>query len=160
MRSESPYDGPSGPSHPYQMYPQRTNSVATSSTARMSERSYAGPRGPTHPYTLYTQNTVPVDSGEVMAASVPPAVIPGAGGLGLATRNPEFESREDLRLPSRMSSRTLTSDTASQHEINTAAEAYAEKATDRKWQKRAKKRMFGVIPYWAICLLAVGLVLM
>ncbi|KAE9581212.1 hypothetical protein CGMCC3_g2861 [Colletotrichum fructicola] len=95
-----------------------------------------------------------------MAASVPPAVIPGAGGLGLATRNPEFESREDLRLPSRMSSRTLTSDTASQHEINTAAEAYAEKATDRKWQKRAKKRMFGVIPYWAICLLAVGLVLM
>ncbi|CAI0642267.1 unnamed protein product [Colletotrichum noveboracense] len=262
MRSESPYDGPSGPSHPYQMYPQRTNSVATSSTARMSERSYAGPRGPTHPYTLYTQNTVPVDSGEgdnipvgfgrsdnyqrrmgpegeeiadligplghteelppytrypeqayarkqpgdlpqaqsqhlqqhqdqphqqlspqpsgqqpqpqpqpqpqsqpqntvtVMAASVPPAVIPGAGGLGLATRNPEFESREDLRLPSRMSSRTLISDTASQHEINTAAEAYAEKATDRKWQKRAKKRMFGVIPYWAICLLAVGLVLM
>ncbi|KAF9876006.1 hypothetical protein CkaCkLH20_06452 [Colletotrichum karsti] len=261
IRSESPYEGPSGPSHPYQMYPQRTNSVATTSTARMSERSYAGPRGPTHPYTLYTQNTVPVDTHEgdnipvgfgrsdnyqrrmgaegedmadligplghteelppytrypeqayarkqpgempqqaaqpqpqpqqqepqqplvqqqlspqpsgqqqptqpvvtVMAASVPPAPIPGAGGLGLATRNPEFESREELRLPSRMSSRTLTSDTASQHEINTAAEAYAEKgeeSKDKKWQKRAKRRMFGVIPYWAICLLAVGLVLM
>ncbi|KAL0934229.1 uncharacterized protein CTRU02_211028 [Colletotrichum truncatum] len=265
IRSESPYEGPSGPSHPYQMYPQRTNSVATSSTARMSERSYAGPRGPTHPYTLYTQNTVAVDSHEgdsipvgfpgrsdnyqrrmgpegediadligplghteelppytrypeqayarkqpgempgglqqpsqsslpqqqeeqqsqvrqqqtlpssrqqqqpeqqqsqpvinITAASVTP--IPGAGGIGLATRNPEFESREDLRLqPSRMSSRTLTSDAASQHEINTAAEAYAEKSTDRKWQKRAKRRMFGVIPYWAICLLAVGLVLM
>ncbi|WYZ35610.1 hypothetical protein EsH8_X_000257 [Colletotrichum jinshuiense] len=256
IRSESPYEGPSGPSHPYQMYPQRTNSVATSSTARMSERSYAGPSGPTHPYTLYTQNTVPVDSNEgdnipvgfvgrsdgyqrrvgpegeeiadligplghteelppytrypeqtytrkqpgepqqqssvpplpqqhqlqqqtsprpeqqqqqqqpqqpavtVMAAAVAP--IAGAGGLGLATRNPEFESREDLRLqPSRMSSRTLTSDTASQHEINTAAEAYAEKGEiDRKWQKRAKRRMFGIVPYWAICLLAVGLVLM
>ncbi|GJC81297.1 hypothetical protein ColLi_04135 [Colletotrichum liriopes] len=256
IRSESPYEGPSGPSHPYQMYPQRTNSVATSTTARMSERSYAGPRGPTHPYTLYTQNTVPVDTNEgdgipvgfagrsdgyhrrlgpegeeiadligplghteelppytrypeqaytrkhpgesqptpgqqsqpaeqqqqqhqsppppppqqqpqqpaitVMTASVAP--IPGAGGLGLATRNPEFESREDLRLqPSRMSSRTLTSDTASQHEINTAAEVYAEKGeaeSGRKWQKRAKKRLFGVIPYWAICLLAVGLVMM
>ncbi|KAJ0160211.1 hypothetical protein CTA2_8374 [Colletotrichum tanaceti] len=256
IRSESPYEGPSGPSHPYQMYPQRTNSVATSTTARMSERSYAGPRGPTHPYTLYTQNTVPVDTaesddipvgfagrsdgyhrrigpeGEEIADLIGPlghteelppytrypeqayarkqpgasqltpgqqshhdqqrqgqpspsspsspqqqsqqpavavttatvAAIPGAGGLGLATRNPEFESREDLRLqPSRMSSRTLASDTASQHEINTAAEVYAEKGevqSDRKWQKRAKKRLFGVIPYWAICLLAVGLVMM
>ncbi|KAK1967963.1 hypothetical protein LY78DRAFT_469417 [Colletotrichum sublineola] len=253
IRSESPYEGPSGPSHPYQMYPQRTNSVATSTTARMSERSYTGPRGPTHPYTLYTQNTVPVDAnesdnipvgfsgrsdgyhrrigpeGEEIAdligplghmeelppytrypeqayarkhpgepqslpgqqsqpeqhqrhQSPPPplqppsqqppvhvtndsvAPIPGAGGLGLATRNPEFESREDLRLqPSRMSSRTLTSDTASQHEINTAAEMYAEKGepkSDRKWQKRAKKRLLGVVPYWAICLLAVGLVIM
>ncbi|KAF6784278.1 hypothetical protein CSOJ01_15782 [Colletotrichum sojae] len=258
IRSESPYEGPSGPSHPYQMYPQRTNSVATSSTARMSERSYSGTQGPIHPYTLYTQNTVPVDSndgddipvgflgssgnyqrrigpeGEEIADLIGPlghteelppytrypeqaytrkqpsdqhpppqesqlqhvqlspaqqsqsesqqsppspsppqqqsvartmavavAPIPGAGGIGLATRNPEFESREDLRLqPSRMSSRTLTSDIASQHEINTAAEAYAEKRTDRKWQQRAKRRMFGVIPYWAICLLAVGLVLM
>ncbi|OLN85155.1 hypothetical protein CCHL11_06235 [Colletotrichum chlorophyti] len=249
IRSESPYEGPSGPSHPYQMYPQRTNSVTTSSTARtarMSERSYAGPSGPTHPYTLYTQNTVPVDSNEgdsipvgfvgrpdgyqrrlgpegeeiadligpmghteelppytrypeqayarkqageqhsspseqqrsqqpqpqaqpepstqqpviAMTASVP--AIPGAGGLGLATRNPEFESREDLGLePSRLSSRTLAPDNASHHEINTAAEAYAEKGgAERKWQKRAKKRMFGIIPYWAICLLAVGLVLM
>ncbi|KAK2049196.1 hypothetical protein LZ31DRAFT_360444 [Colletotrichum somersetense] len=255
IRSESPYEGPSGPSHPYQMYPQRTNSVATSTTARMSERSYAGPRGPTHPYTLYTQNTVPVDTnegdnipvgfsgrsdgyhrrigpeGEEIADLIGPlghteelppytrypeqayarkhpgepqsvpgqqspqpeqhqrhqspapplqqqqsqqppisvtntsvAHIPGAGGLGLATRNPEFESREDLRLqPSRMSSRTLTSDTASHHEINTAAEVYAEKGeakSDHKWQKRAKKRLFGVIPYWAICLLAVGLMIM
>ncbi|TDZ27587.1 hypothetical protein CTRI78_v012246 [Colletotrichum trifolii] len=261
IRSESPYEGPSGPSHPYQMYPQRTNSVATSSTARMPEPSYNGPQGPVHPYTLYPQNTVPAEpneggdipvgflghtdnyqrrlgpdgeeiadligplghteelppytrypeqshtskqSGEasqrvvqgpspsqqrsqspprlslsqihqssapsqvfvqhrdvtVMAASVAP--IPGAGGLGLATRNPEFESREDLRpQSSRVSSRTLASDSASQHEINTAAEPYAEKGSEgRKWQKRAKRRMFGVIPYWAICLLAVGLILM
>ncbi|KAK1672913.1 hypothetical protein BDP55DRAFT_695713 [Colletotrichum godetiae] len=253
IRSESPYEGPSGPSFPYQMYPQRTNSVATSNTARMSERSYAGPRGPTHPYTLYTQNTVTPDTNEgdnipvgfagrsdgyhrrigpdgeeaadligplghteelppytrypeqaytrkqpgeqqsstptvqsqqspqrepeqqqsspaqqpavtVMTATVP-AIPAGAGGIGLATRNPEFESREDLRLasPSRTSSRTLNDETASQHEINTAAESYAEKgenATDHKWQKRAKKRLFGVVPYWAICLLAVGLVMM
>ncbi|KAI0899205.1 hypothetical protein F4806DRAFT_328781 [Annulohypoxylon nitens] len=61
---EDPYEGPSGPSHPYQMYPQdvrlaRTASLATTSTAPISERSYNGPRGPAHPYGMYPQGTIP-----------------------------------------------------------------------------------------------------
>ncbi|KAI1211312.1 uncharacterized protein F4807DRAFT_33241 [Annulohypoxylon truncatum] len=65
---EDPYEGPSGPSHPYQMYPQdvrlaRTASLATTSTAPISERSYNGPRGPAHPYGMYPQNTIPESDG-------------------------------------------------------------------------------------------------
>ena len=66
MSAETPYEGPRGPSHPYQMYPQdvrlaRTASLATTSTAPISERSYNGPRGPTHAYGLYPQNVGTTD---------------------------------------------------------------------------------------------------
>jgi hypothetical protein len=246
IQAESPYQGPSGPSHPYQMYLQRTFSTATTTTMStatpMSERSYHGPRGPAHPYGLYPQGTTPTSGtqggsisvgfpgtqdgyqrrvgpeGEevgdligplghteelppysrypdeaytrkvrdmtqpgpapgpasdsapepvpgpvgatVIASEVPSTAIPGAGGIGLATRNPEFASTDDLDSPrSRLSTRSFTSD-ASQHEINTAARTITEKPPLKKWQMRAKKRMWGIVPYWAICLLAIGLVLM
>lgn len=232
IRSESPYQGPSGPSHPYQMYPQRTMSVATTSTAANAvipeDRSYANPRGPTHPYALYTQN---VSSGETNDASIPvgfntaavsyqrqlgpdgeeagdligplghleelppytrypdnayvpktttqtpttepsspiqanenatsgPAIA-GAGGIGMATRDPEFSSTDDdLALPrTRPSVRSAVSENSS-HDINTAARDIAEKPSQNKWQRRAKRKLWGIIPYWAICLVTVGLVLM
>ena len=65
-RAQSPYQGATGPSHPYAMYSQDTNltrtpSVATTSTMRQPERPYTGPRGPTQPYGMYTQNTVSED---------------------------------------------------------------------------------------------------
>lgn len=222
VRPASPYEGPSAPSHPYQMYPQRTMSVATSTTAPVSEQSYHGPQRPTHPYGLYTQSTEAVESGrssdmpvgfsrhdnyqrrigpdgeeiadligplghteelppytrypeeayarktptsaaeEDEAEDAPPAEpISGAGGIGLATRNPEFESQDDLNTPrSRMSTRSVTSDAVSQHQINTAADAYNEKEESSGWRKAAKRRMWGVVPYWAICLVAVALLLM
>ncbi|KAK3692484.1 hypothetical protein B0T22DRAFT_475396 [Podospora appendiculata] len=244
--SDSPYQGPSGPSHPYQMYPQnvrlaRTMSTATSSTAPVSEVSYAGPRGPTHPYGLYNQGTV-ADSAPLPVTSVPlgfhglpdqyrrrigpdgedvadiigpdghteqlppytrypddalpqkvveaadpatPAVqggaiivpvttaqalptlttvapaIPGAGGLGLASRNPEFDSEEELGTPrSRHSSRSFNSD-VSHHEINTAAAEMSEKRRPLTgWQAWMRRRVGGIIPYWAICLTALVLLLM
>ncbi|KAL8665100.1 MAG: hypothetical protein Q9202_002500 [Teloschistes flavicans] len=61
-RGQSPYQGPTGPSHPYGSYPQdtafiRTPSSVTSSTVRPRERSY--PSGPTQPYAMYSQNTMP-----------------------------------------------------------------------------------------------------
>lgn len=64
FRAQSPYQGATGPSHPYAMYPQdiglsRTPSLATTSTMRRPERSYSGPNGPTQPYGMYPQNTVP-----------------------------------------------------------------------------------------------------
>ncbi|KAJ4161115.1 hypothetical protein NW765_005966 [Fusarium oxysporum] len=229
IRAESPYTGPSGPSHPYQMYPQRTMSVATTSTTANAvipeDRSYGGTQAPTHPYTLYTQNTT---SGESSAPSIPvgfnglggtyqrqlgpdgeeagdlvgplghmeelppytrypdnayvpkPATqtpvspvspvsepasptreIPGAGGIGMATRDPEFSSTDDdLALPrTRPSVRSHASE-ASHHDINTAAAETSEKPTVNKWQRRAKKKLWGIVPYWAICLLLVGLILM
>ncbi|KAL6404683.1 uncharacterized protein AUP68_11510 [Ilyonectria robusta] len=245
MRVESPYRGPSGPSHPYQMYPQRTMSVATTSTSAAvaaavipEDQSYTGPRGPTHPYTLYPQNTVatgepeadpiPVgfngmggnyqrqigpdgeEAGDMIGplghmeelppytryaenafvpkttvAAVSPAAtsaggatvataatptteptspsrsIAGAGGIGIATRDPEFSSTEDdIGMPrARPSVRSNTSQ-LSQHDVNTAARDVAEKPTINKWQRRAKKKLWGIVPYWAICLLTVGLIIM
>ncbi|KAH7027881.1 uncharacterized protein B0I36DRAFT_328115 [Microdochium trichocladiopsis] len=240
---EDPYEGPSGPSHPYQMYPQnvrlaRTASLATTSTAPVSEQSYSGPRGPTHPYMMYPQNTVPEPSiaedhspvtmpanvgfpgsmdryqrrigpdGEDAADLIgpdghteqlppysrypdeayhrkalglgvptPPVVqpassqaatsaqaIPGAGGIGRATRNPEFSSTEDLGDAvsplSRQSVRSFASE-PSQHEVNTAAAAVAdEKAPPRGWKQTARKRVWGVVPCWAVGLAVLVLVLM
>lgn len=96
-------------------------------------------------------------------AAVPMAeanAIPGAGGLGLAARNPEFDARsvEDGTSPaSRHSSRSFNSD--SQHEINTAAATVSEKPQLGKWQKLAKRKACGVIPYWALGLTAAAVLI-
>lgn len=212
VRPESPYRGPAGPSHPYQMYPQesrlaRTVSVATTSTAApIGERSYAGPSGPTHPYGMYPQSTVSEGGSGSASNTVPPvpigfpgldnnyqrrlgpdgeeiadiigpdghteqlppysqypdeafarktrpnAVIPveGAGGMGLATRDPEFSSQEDLSSPSR---RSVLSD-SSNHQINTAATVVAEKPPLKKWQQVAKRKLCGIVPVWVVVLVA------
>ncbi|CAK7228598.1 hypothetical protein SEUCBS140593_006966 [Sporothrix eucalyptigena] len=287
---EEPYQGPSGPSFPYQMYPQnvrmaRTLSGVTTSTVAPSESTYNGPRGPTFPYAMYPQNTVAgpsampapvpgisvgfpgmadnyqrrigpdgedvadligpdghteqlppytrypdeaynrkiaaanahinpdpladplanplanpmsapntvpiaVPASEPLAAqSVPPASatvsapaavlapapahvstspapispIPGAGGIGLAPHNPEFDGVEEAESPhSRYSLRSFNSD-ASGHEINTAARNINEKRKHRAprfIQKYGGRRMLGIIPYWAICLVFTALLLM
>lgn len=79
----------------------------------------------------------------------------------MATRDPEFSSTDDdLALPrTRPSVRSHASE-ASHHDINTAAAETSEKPTVNKWQRRAKKKLWGIVPYWAICLLLVGLILM
>ncbi|ORY61213.1 uncharacterized protein BCR38DRAFT_411103 [Pseudomassariella vexata] len=250
-RPESPYQGPSGPSFPYQMYPQntrlsRTASVVTTSTVPIAERIYNGPRGPTHPYQMYPQNTVPEPDadpdedritpapapvpapipvgfpgaannyqrrlgpeGEDVAdiigpdghteqlppytrypdeayarkvqgivlptpaaavaaapASIQLQAIPGAGGIGLATRNPEFASTEDLNNGahspvSRQSVRSFHTDT-SQHDINTAALAVVneKKPPLKKWQVAAKRKVWGVVPCWAFGLTAVIVIML
>jgi len=213
VRAESPYQGPAGPSHPYQMYPQesrvaRTASVATSSTAPpMTERSYAGPSGPTHPYGMYPQNIVseaesvhessaaPVPVGfpglnnsyqrrlgpdgdeiadiigpdghteqlppytkypdEAFARKTRPTVavpVAGAGGIGLATRNPEFASREDLNSPQ---SRGSIVSEVSHHQVNTAAATVSEKPELKNWQKFAKKKLCKIVPVWVLVLVAI-----
>ncbi|KAL8418711.1 hypothetical protein RB594_002066 [Gaeumannomyces avenae] len=257
-RHDSPYQGPSGPSHPYQLYTQdvriaRTMSTRTSSTAGPppSEQPYSGPHGPAHPYGMYSQNTAPtphhpgagasvggavgfsgvaVDpyrrrigpEGEEMGGLVgpdghteelppytrypdeqiarkvrdveavqsahaplppqeaqtassttqpalgvtfPPRPIPGAGGIGIAARNPEFDSIDDLNTPrSRHSSRSFTSASeTSHHEINTAAAAVVSEKVPNRWEKRGRKRVCGM-PCWVVVLLitailVVGLIL-
>ncbi|RYP43151.1 hypothetical protein DL768_010065 [Monosporascus sp. mg162] len=227
-----------GPSHPYEMYQQnvrltRTASLATTSTAPISERSYNGPRGPTHPYGMYPQTMVPeVEEGQTTPTAIPvgfpgtvdnyqrrlgpdgedaadligpdghteqlppytrypeeayqrkalgmstpqpiPGVgdttpgacsaIPGAGGIGLATRNPEFSSTDELDVANspmaRQSVRSFGSE-ASHHEINTAALTAAnEKEAPSGWRGAARKRIWGVVPCWAIGLVVVVLVLL
>ncbi|PVH83080.1 hypothetical protein DL98DRAFT_513375 [Cadophora sp. DSE1049] len=214
IRPESPYRGPSGPSHPYQMYPQesrlaRTASIATTSTVPVPDRPYNGPGGPTHPYGMYPQNTVPESEaadepsplapvpvgfpglnnnyqrrlgpdGEEIADIIgpdghteqlppytqypdeafarktrPTVAIPvaGAGGMGLATRNPEFASREDLNSPSRQSTRTMNS-AVSEHQVNMAAIQMSEKPELKRWQRTARKKICGIVPLWVMILVA------
>ncbi|KAB5566812.1 hypothetical protein GE09DRAFT_1028420 [Coniochaeta sp. 2T2.1] len=141
-----------------------------------------GPDGHTEqlpPYTRYPDETyarkvrdaeqpavapTPAVGAAVVGAQLSPprASIAGAGGVGLATRNPEFDPADDPDSPrSRHSSRSFATDT-SHTVINTAAAdvAMSEKHKPRKeWQAWGKRRLCGVVPYWAICLGAVILVL-
>ncbi|KAI9738972.1 MAG: hypothetical protein M1818_005286 [Claussenomyces sp. TS43310] len=218
MRPESPYHGPSAPSHPYQMYPQnarlaRTSSVGTTSTDQASsERQYSGPHGPTHPYGMYPQNTVleSEDSDEETAAipvgfpghrtqyrrrfgpdgeeaadiigpdghteQLPPytqypdeafarkaestvSILPGAGGIGLATRNPEFASAEDVSTPTaRLSSRNLTLNT-SDPVANLRTADLSEKPAEKKWKTIARRKVWGIVPIWVFVLVGIVLLL-
>ena len=85
-RTQSPYQGATGPSHPYGMYPQdigltRTRSSATSSTMRMPDRAYTGSNGPMHPYSMYPQYAVP--EGDINPVTSTGSSIPvGFPGLG------------------------------------------------------------------------------
>ncbi|SPO02661.1 uncharacterized protein DNG_05334 [Cephalotrichum gorgonifer] len=237
VQAEAPYEGPSNPSHPYQMYPQRAMSISTISTTPGPEASYSGSRGPTHPYGLYPQITPTIDSqpgsvpvgfpgmtnayprrvapggdeitsftgslthshleelppytrypdnapapkvedsqptteaqptGEARpgpASQVTPLAaipaIPGAGGIGLATRDPEFGSTSsDVGSP-RLSTRSFTSDDDSHHEINTAARTVVNEKPERKsWQQKATRKLWGIIPFWAVGLLGIALIVM
>jgi hypothetical protein len=215
LRTEGPYQGPAGPSHPYHMYPQntrvaRTASIATTSTAAApSERLYTGPSGPTHPYGMYPQNTVPETEslhGHVPFSSIPvgfpghgggeyhrrlgpdgeeasdiigplghteqpppytqypdeafarkitPVLPPlsGAGGIGLGTRNPEFDSREDVNSPlSRQSNHSITSDI--DRHSNDIPLTQSEKP-EKKWKSVARRKVWGIVPVWVFVLVAI-----
>jgi len=73
-RSQSPYDGPTAPSHPYEMYPQmtRVSSIASESTLRPGpETPFAPHPGPQHPYQMYAQNTVPEEDEDITTNGIP-----------------------------------------------------------------------------------------
>jgi hypothetical protein len=78
----------------------------------------------------------------------------------LATRNPEFDYTDEMSAPSRSSPPSVASD-LSRHEINTAAAAASEKTEPTKrWQTHARRRLWGIVPYWAIYLTFMVFVLM
>ncbi|KAL8998717.1 MAG: hypothetical protein Q9169_002272 [Polycauliona sp. 2 TL-2023] len=102
-RTQSPYQGATGPSQPYAMYPQdvgfsRTPSMATTSTVRPRERSYAGSSGPTQPYGMYSQNIVPEDDvGTFQSLRLPaPAGFPGRSQEYRRRLGPDTEDVDDL----------------------------------------------------------------
>lgn len=73
-RSQSPYTGPTAPSHPYAMYSQmaRASSVASDSNSRPgSETPFVSHGGPQHPYQLYPQNTVPEEDEDITSSGIP-----------------------------------------------------------------------------------------
>ncbi|QSZ30155.1 hypothetical protein DSL72_004675 [Monilinia vaccinii-corymbosi] len=131
-----------------------------------------GPDGHTEqlpPYTKYpdeafarkarpTSIPVPVS---IPTIQMPAPIVPisGAGGMGLATRNPEFSSQEDLRSPhSRQSARSIMSDRNSHH-VDTAATEYNEKPQLKKWQVAAKKKLCSIVPVWVIVLIVLVFVI-
>ncbi|ROV96630.1 hypothetical protein VPNG_09007 [Cytospora leucostoma] len=152
INNEAPYEGPSAPSHPYQMYSQntrlaRTLSVATTSSTPTTrpESEYNGPRGPAHPYSMYPQNPFTDTSSAVGAPTVP--IIP----VGFVNNTDPYQRRLGPEgEESRNSTRTSTNE--SHHEVNTAAAPLSEKPQLNRLQRFAKRKACGVIPYWAICL--------
>lgn len=175
------FAGPSRPIHPYGLYPQNivpeTDSSPQSTPIPIGfpgmntyqprpcpDRETAeivGPDGHTEQLPPYTQ--YPIDgSGR---AARPVAVMPlpplpsvlGAGGIGLATRNPEFESRETLGSPP---SRQSTISDLSSHQSNTTTLPRSEKPELKKWQRVGRKRLCSVVPIWAIALAAIVFVLL
>ncbi|KAF2843389.1 hypothetical protein M501DRAFT_83918 [Patellaria atrata CBS 101060] len=86
IRSQSPFQGQNGPSHPYGMYPQgtglgRSESTTTASTLRTPQSSYSVQQSrPTHPYAMYTQNVVGHEEDDLISQA-PPAIPVGFPGL-------------------------------------------------------------------------------
>ena len=74
-RAQSPYRGPSGPSHPYGMYPQGSGSE---SNIQPMHHPFEGSNGPEHPYSMYPQNTVTEEDDNMMpVAGMPQIGFPG-----------------------------------------------------------------------------------
>lgn len=104
IRPESPYTGPSAPSHPYQIYNQnapltRTASIATTSTYQPHierESVYNGPSAPTHAYTLYPQNTVEEPEDPITVPTTIPGGFPGRVDGYQRRLGPEGEEAADL----------------------------------------------------------------
>ncbi|KAK4147527.1 uncharacterized protein C8A04DRAFT_9058 [Dichotomopilus funicola] len=98
---------------------------------------------------------------DVTPTSSPAPTIRGAGGLGLATRNPEFEPVDELDSPrSRLSTRSFRSD-ESMRGIRLDDEAVSEKNRPPKgWQLWMRKKACGAIPYWAMCLTGIVLLVL
>lgn len=101
-RTQSPYQGATGPSQPYGLYSQnigisRTPSSATTSTVRMPERLYMGPVASTQPYGMYPQNTVPEDEVSPVDGITPvPVGFPGLGQDYRRRFGPDGEEAADL----------------------------------------------------------------
>ena len=102
-RTQSPYRGGTGPSHPYGMYPQdislaRSPSIATQSTVRVPERPYNGPSGPTHPYGMYHQDTAEEGEGSPVEPTGPtiPVGFPGLGQHYRRRLGPDGEDADDI----------------------------------------------------------------
>lgn len=119
------------------------------------EIAIIGPDGHTEelpPYSQYPEEAFARKTRPM--AQVP---IAGAGGIGLATRDPAFASQESLNSPP-LSSRSLTlADSGT--EMNNVRATLSEKPPLKTWQKFAKRKVCGIVPTWALVLAAAVLII-
>ena len=112
-----------------------------------------GPDGHTEqlpPYTKYPD--------EVFARKIRPGEpTEGAGGIGLATRNPEFSSREDLSASSPLEPPSRQS-TLSRRSGEPVAAPVSEKPAGKGWKAMAKQKVCGFLPVWALSVLVAAIV--
>ena len=165
---------------PYSRYPQESYVRKVGAVEDTNHPTQQGAL-PATATPVATATTTPPPAAAAAAALVPltivaPAVAPpatqlapdvavtsGAGGIGLATRNPEFDSTDDLGSPqSRHSSRSFTSDsTQSQNGLQPFQDGMTEKGKRLKpWQIWMRRKLWGIIPYWALCMTGLILLLM
>lgn len=99
-RMQSPFQGATGPSHPYGMYPQDIglNRSSTVSTTRPPERPYGPSAGPGHPYGMYPQNTAlePEAAAVNMSPPVPPVGFSGHNQQYIRSLGPDGEDADDI----------------------------------------------------------------
>lgn len=176
-RTERSYQGPSAPVHPYGMYPQNTAPESVSGRGippstypagfpgrnnQFQRRlgpdgeevaDMIGPDGYTEQLPPYTQYPDEAFARKARLAESR-SLIPGAGGLGLATRDPQFASREDLsRAHSQRSMQSIVSTRPSTMVETQALEQEplpSEKKKLKKWQVKARKKVCGIVPLWSI----------
>lgn len=113
-----------------------------------------GPDGHTEQLPPYTQYP---DEAFARKTGVPTA-LPGAGGIGLATRNPEFSSTEDIPSPSALSSRSVESNNSSPP-LHVEVPVVSEKSEEKGWKAIARRKVWGIVPIWAFVLVGIVLVL-
>lgn len=81
--SRASYRGPSGPSHPYDLFPQagvpRQSIISESPPSRLRPSLYT-PSQPAHPYGLYQQNSFAIDESEAEIVPAIPVGFPGRTG--------------------------------------------------------------------------------
>ncbi len=136
-----------------------------------------GPDGHTEalpPYSKYPDEAFARKSGRLPTPPPPPTPVPettrdsaddGAGGIGLATRNPEFGSNEELAnrpasIPSRHSTEPVSvlSSHSAAHVAPPLKEEMSEKPPEKqdgKWRERLNGKACGIVPVWALCLAVV-----
>lgn len=191
--SEQSYSGPNGPTHPYGMYPQNTvpeseaDEIAPAANIPVGFPGLAGnqyqrrlgpdgedaadiigPDGHTEQLPPYTKYPDEVFARKLMpsAAAGPstyPAAASGAGGIGLATRNPEFSSENLAISPIEPTSPRSTLSVQSGEPVRrgdaaAAAEAESEKPAEKKWKTMAKQKVCGFLPVWALALIVLCIV--
>ncbi|ATY65636.1 glucan 4-alpha-glucosidase [Cordyceps militaris] len=107
------------------------------------------------------QNTHLEEASGSGSAPTVAAVPETLDNVDAAPENPFASADDDLgRATSRQSRHSIR--TVSTYRDNPSSdESYSEKAhpIQTKWQRRARRKLWGVIPYWSICLLFVGLIL-
>ncbi|CAK7263062.1 hypothetical protein SEPCBS57363_000377 [Sporothrix epigloea] len=101
VHDEEPYQGPSGPSFPYQLYPQDVNMTRPLSAGEASaigppESLYDGPRRPAFPYTMYPQNTVASSNSTPVTVPGVPVGFPGVVDNYRRRIGPDGEDIADL----------------------------------------------------------------